>query len=119
MNKKATRKTLGTITHGSLSEGLQMRLLPEVSVEALRAGKFVVVEGDHHRFFSMITDVTLEAQAPDILRSPPSKDQLLARVLHGEQTWILPGGLTRVALTKGSLVVNSSQGGGSKDTWVL
>ncbi len=33
--------------------------------------------------------------------------------------WVLPGGLTRVALTEGSLVVNSSQGGGSKDTWVL
>jgi uncharacterized circularly permuted ATP-grasp superfamily protein len=32
---------------------------------------------------------------------------------------VLPGGLTRVALRKGSLVVNSSQGGGSKDTWVL
>jgi len=31
----------------------------------------------------------------------------------------MPGGLTRVAMTKGSLVVNSSQGGGSKDTWVL
>lgn len=37
----------------------------------------------------------------------------------GNGTWVLPGGLTRVALTKGSLVVNSSQGGGSKDTWVL
>jgi uncharacterized circularly permuted ATP-grasp superfamily protein len=37
----------------------------------------------------------------------------------GADTWVLPGGLTRVALKKGSLVVNSSQGGGSKDTWVL
>jgi uncharacterized circularly permuted ATP-grasp superfamily protein len=37
----------------------------------------------------------------------------------GEGIWVLPGGLTRVALKKGSLVVNSSQGGGSKDTWVL
>ncbi|MEI9929545.1 MAG: circularly permuted type 2 ATP-grasp protein [Rhizomicrobium sp.] len=40
-------------------------------------------------------------------------------ILHGEETRIVPGGLTRVALRKGSLVVNSSQGGGSKDTWVL
>jgi uncharacterized circularly permuted ATP-grasp superfamily protein len=40
-------------------------------------------------------------------------------VLSGERTHILPGGLTRVALKKGSIVVNSSQGGGSKDTWVL
>jgi uncharacterized circularly permuted ATP-grasp superfamily protein len=37
----------------------------------------------------------------------------------GHDTWVLPGGLTRVALRKNSLVVNSSQGGGSKDTWVL
>jgi uncharacterized circularly permuted ATP-grasp superfamily protein len=39
--------------------------------------------------------------------------------LFGEDIFTLPGGLTRVALKKGSLVVNSSQGGGSKDTWVL
>jgi uncharacterized circularly permuted ATP-grasp superfamily protein len=37
----------------------------------------------------------------------------------GEKVTIVPGGLTRVALQRGSLVVNSSQGGGSKDTWVL
>ena len=40
-------------------------------------------------------------------------------ILNGEKISIIPGGLTRVALRKGSLVVNSSQGGGSKDTWVL
>jgi uncharacterized circularly permuted ATP-grasp superfamily protein len=40
-------------------------------------------------------------------------------ILYGKDIWVLPGGLTRVALKKGSLVVNSSQGGGSKDTWVL
>ncbi|MCS7060314.1 MAG: circularly permuted type 2 ATP-grasp protein [Anaerolineae bacterium] len=40
-------------------------------------------------------------------------------ILYGEQITIVPGGLTRVALRSGSLVVNSSQGGGSKDTWVL
>jgi uncharacterized circularly permuted ATP-grasp superfamily protein len=40
-------------------------------------------------------------------------------VNDGEDVWVLPGGLTRVALTEGELVVNSSQGGGSKDTWVL
>jgi uncharacterized circularly permuted ATP-grasp superfamily protein len=39
--------------------------------------------------------------------------------ITGKSTWVLPGGLTRVALRRGSLVVNSSQGGGSKDTWVL
>lgn len=40
-------------------------------------------------------------------------------VNDGEDVWVLPGGLTRVALPEGKLVVNSSQGGGSKDTWVL
>ena len=40
-------------------------------------------------------------------------------ILYGEKVVVMPGGLTRVALRKGSLVVNSSQGGGSKDTWVL
>lgn len=40
-------------------------------------------------------------------------------ILSGEKTTIIPGGLTRVAMRKGSLVVNSSQGGGSKDTWVV
>jgi uncharacterized circularly permuted ATP-grasp superfamily protein len=40
-------------------------------------------------------------------------------ILYGKDIYILPGGLTRVALRKGSLVVNSSQGGGTKDTWVL
>jgi len=40
-------------------------------------------------------------------------------ILYGSELYVLPGGLTRVALRKGSLVVNSSQGGGSKDTWVL
>lgn len=40
-------------------------------------------------------------------------------ILYGKEIFVLPGGLTRVALRSGSLVVNSSQGGGSKDTWVL
>jgi len=39
--------------------------------------------------------------------------------ITGKNTWVLPGGLSRVALKKGTLIVNSSQGGGSKDTWVL
>jgi uncharacterized circularly permuted ATP-grasp superfamily protein len=40
-------------------------------------------------------------------------------IIYGDDVKIVPGGLTRVALTKDSLIVNSSQGGGSKDTWVL
>jgi uncharacterized circularly permuted ATP-grasp superfamily protein len=49
----------------------------------------------------------------------PRHVDLRPYVVYGENITIVPGGLTRVALRKGSLVVNSSQGGGSKDTWVL
>jgi uncharacterized circularly permuted ATP-grasp superfamily protein len=49
----------------------------------------------------------------------PRHVDLRPYIVSGASTWILPGGLTRTALVKGSLVVNSSQGGGSKDTWVL
>jgi uncharacterized circularly permuted ATP-grasp superfamily protein len=49
----------------------------------------------------------------------PRHVDLRPYVLFGERVMVVPGGLTRVALRKGSLVVNSSQGGGSKDTWVL
>jgi uncharacterized circularly permuted ATP-grasp superfamily protein len=49
----------------------------------------------------------------------PRHVDLRPYILYGEKVNVVPGGLTRVALTQGSLVVNSSQGGGSKDTWVL
>jgi uncharacterized circularly permuted ATP-grasp superfamily protein len=49
----------------------------------------------------------------------PRHVDLRPYILNGDQITIVPGGLTRVALRRGSLVVNSSQGGGSKDTWVL
>ena len=49
----------------------------------------------------------------------PRHVDLRPYVLTGKEVRLVPGGLTRVALTEGSLVVNSSQGGGTKDTWVL
>ena len=49
----------------------------------------------------------------------PRHVDLRPYIITGQESWVLPGGLTRVALRKGSLVVNSSQGGGTKDTWVL
>jgi uncharacterized circularly permuted ATP-grasp superfamily protein len=52
-------------------------------------------------------------------RIEPRHVDLRPYILCGDKVTIVPGGLTRVALRKGSLVVNSSQGGGSKDTWVL
>jgi len=58
---------------------------------------------------------------PTVTRSgiEPRHVDLRPFAVTGRSTWVLPGGLTRVALRKGSLIVNSSQGGGSKDTWVL
>ena len=52
-------------------------------------------------------------------RLKPRRADLRPFVLSGQETWVIPGGLTRVALREGSYIVNSSQGGGSKDTWVL
>jgi uncharacterized circularly permuted ATP-grasp superfamily protein len=52
-------------------------------------------------------------------RIEPRHVDLRPFILSGEKTIVTPGALTRVALKRGSLVVNSSQGGGSKDTWVL
>jgi uncharacterized circularly permuted ATP-grasp superfamily protein len=53
-------------------------------------------------------------------RVAPRRVDLRPYVLTGRDgPWVLPGGLTRVALVEGSYVVNSSQGGGSKDTWIL
>ncbi len=52
-------------------------------------------------------------------RAEPRRVDLRPYVVSGKTRWVLPGGLSRVALREGSYVVNSSQGGGSKDTWVL
>ena len=52
-------------------------------------------------------------------RFRPRRIDLRPFILYGDRIRVLPGGLTRVALRDGSFVVNSSQGGGSKDTWVL
>jgi uncharacterized circularly permuted ATP-grasp superfamily protein len=52
-------------------------------------------------------------------RLEPRHVDLRPFILSGSSTYVTTGGLTRVALRKGSLVVNSSQGGGSKDTWIV
>jgi len=49
----------------------------------------------------------------------PCHVDLRPYILRGKSSWVTPGGLTRVALKRGSLVVNSSQGGGCKDTWIV
>lgn len=79
---------LGLVTSGSLVEGLQMKLSPERSIEEVKAGKFVVVSGLYNQFFSLITDVRLEASSPNILVNPPSRDEeLLRSVLAGTSAY--------------------------------
>jgi uncharacterized circularly permuted ATP-grasp superfamily protein len=69
---------------------------------------------------SLSTHPTLNAaDAAGGPRIAPRHVDLRPFVLFGARPRVLPGGLTRVALREGSLIVNSSQGGGSKDTWVL
>jgi len=78
-----TRKHLGSIIQGSLSAGLEMRLSYKNSVEDVRVGKFVVIEGKQNRFFSMLTDVSLGTSNQKILLDPPRNDDFLAEILNG------------------------------------
>ena len=84
----ARRARVGVITHGSLGAGLEMKLDPSRSVETVRAGTFVVVEGQTVDFFSLITDLRIDAANEGILlRPPPASDELLRRVLQGSGTY--------------------------------
>jgi DNA helicase HerA-like ATPase len=79
---------LGSITQGSLSQGLEVRLHPDVSVEDMRVGKFLVVEGVRSRFFCMLTDVALGTSSNRIVANPPSpNDDFLREVLAGSGTY--------------------------------
>lgn len=81
------RPRLGVIISGSLSEGLTARLEAGASVEDMRVGKFVVVQGEKHQFFSMVTDVVLEASNPKVLMDPPNGDAFVREVLSGTSTY--------------------------------
>ncbi|MEW6496097.1 MAG: DUF87 domain-containing protein [Cyanobacteriota bacterium] len=79
---------LGSVIQGSLSAGLEVRLHPDVSVEDMRVGKFLVVQGMRSRFFCMLTDVTLGTSSQRILANPPSADdEFLREVLAGSGTF--------------------------------
>lgn len=80
-------KPLGMITQGSLSAGLEMRLDGKQSVENLRVGRFVVIEGENNRFFSMLTDVSLSSSNASVMLNPPANDAFLMSVLSGTTTF--------------------------------
>ena len=81
-------KALGTVIQGSLSQGLEVRLNPDISVEDMRVGKFLVVQGVRSRFFCLLTDVCLGTSNPRINANPPSpNDTLLQQILAGSGTY--------------------------------
>ena len=71
------RKPLGHILTGSLTDGFLMRIAPQADLEDIKTGKFVSIVGKQHKFFSLITDLSLEVTHPDILLFPPSKEETL------------------------------------------
>jgi len=82
------RARVGVITHGSLGQGVEMKLDPERAVETVRAGTFVVVEGARYDFFSLITDLRIDAANEAILLHPPGReDELLREILQGSSTY--------------------------------
>ncbi|HEY7491085.1 MAG TPA: ATP-binding protein [Candidatus Tectomicrobia bacterium] len=82
------RRRVGVVVSGSLIGGLEMKLDEWYSVEDVRAGKFVVIEGEKSRFFCMVTDVRLDATNQQVLANPPDEEEdLMRQVLHGTATY--------------------------------
>lgn len=83
-----SEQPLGSVIQGSLSQGLEVRLHPDISVEDMRVGKFLIVEGTRSRFFCMLTDVTLGTSSNRIVANPPSpSDDFLRDILAGSGTF--------------------------------
>ncbi len=81
-------RPLGSVIQGSLSHGLEIRLHPDVSVEEMRVGKFLVVQGSRARFFCLLTDVSLGTASQRVFANPPHpEDDFLQAVLAGSGTY--------------------------------
>jgi hypothetical protein len=82
------RKRLGVVTDGAFNAGLSVRLDPGCSTEDLRIGSFVIVEGEHNRYFSMISDMQLRATDARLLADPPrDASPFIAGALVGTNTY--------------------------------
>ncbi len=81
------RKRLGVVTSGSLADGLMARIDASQTIESLRVGQFLLIQGTQHEFFAMLTDVELAATTPNVLIDPPSDDPFLYDVLVGTATY--------------------------------
>jgi uncharacterized circularly permuted ATP-grasp superfamily protein len=92
---------------------------PRASAAELEALRKRVIEDPRGWIAQPVVQLSTVPTLIDDDLEPRHVDLRPFAVNNGEDVWVLPGGLTRVALPRGELVVNSSQGGGSKDTWVL
>jgi uncharacterized circularly permuted ATP-grasp superfamily protein len=92
---------------------------PQASDEELATLRKAVVADPRGWIAQRVVQLSTSPTQVGSRLSPRHVDLRPFAVNDGDKVWVLPGGLTRVALPEGSLVVNSSQGGGSKDTWVL
>jgi uncharacterized circularly permuted ATP-grasp superfamily protein len=102
----------------SLSGGYGMLIGPAASPKEIAAFADAI-RREPGRYIAQTTMKLSRAPVMVGGKMEPRHIDLRAFVLTGEDAHVIPGGLTRVALQEGSLVVNSSQGGGVKDTWVL
>ena len=100
------------------SGGYGMLIGPRATEEE-KAAMAVAVEANPRNYIAQ--PVLALSTAPTLVQGEiePRHLDLRPFILQGRGVWVTPGGLTRVALRRGSLVVNSSQGGGSKDTWIV
>ena len=100
------------------SGGYDMLVGPHASEERISMFKKKIMDNPN-QYIAQPTIKLSRAPAFQDSRFYPCHVDLRVYVMRGKETHVLPGGLSRVALKEGSLVVNSSQGGGGKDTWVL
>jgi len=100
------------------SGGYDMLVGPHASKEMIEIFREKIIESPH-QYIAQPTIKLSRAPAYQGEKFYPCHVDLRVFVMRGKETNVLPGGLSRVALKEGSLVVNSSQGGGGKDTWVF
>ncbi len=105
---------LGSVIEGSLTGGLEVRLHPDISVEDMRVGKFLVVRGRQYDFFCLLTDVCLGTSSDRILVNPPHpEDDFLLDVLSGSGTYGTVNLSPMLMLNKFAQIQPSLNGGGS------
>lgn len=100
------------------SGGYDMLIGPHATAEERQIFAEKILEAPH-QYIAQPTIKLSRAPAYQEGRFYPCHVDLRVFVMRGDETHVLPGGLSRVALKEGSLVVNSSQGGGGKDTWIV